>query len=174
MMRIIIVIPPKDFKDESISEITSMFKKWKVEYVFSSSIIGKCYGYHGAEVVSTTKYSDIASEDFDGMILINGPGFEEYKLYDSRIILDLFRHFNEKGKLIACIGNTIKALAKANIITNKKIAFVKDPETVRFAKLFRGIVTENLLESDGNIITATNSEKAAEFSKLIVEQLGII
>ena len=51
---------------------------------------------------------------------------------------------------------------------------IKDLELTRLIKLFRGIITDNLVEQDGNLITASNSEKINEFSKLIIEKLNLI
>ena len=173
-MKIVLIIPQKDFKDETVVELITTFKKWKVEYVVASSTIGVCSGYHGAEINATINYSNIRSDEFDGIIISNGPGVEEYKLYNSRSLLDVIKFFNEKNKIIACIGNSIKILSRANIINNKKIAMIKDLELTRLIKLFRGIITDNLVEQDGNLITASNSEKINEFSKLIIEKLNLI
>lgn len=172
-MKVVIVIPPKDFKDETVSNISLMLKKWNIEYVIASAGIGSCFGYHGAVLDSKMKYTEIQSRDFDCIILPDGMGVELYKLYDSRQLLDIIKHFNENGKLVACIGNAIKILARANIISNKKIATVKDPEIARLAKLFRGVVTDNPIEADGQIITASDSESSMEFSKKIVDSLGV-
>lgn len=172
-MDIIVVIPPNEFKDETVSQLCTTLDKWKIKYSIASTSLNSAKGTHGAILQPKIKINDISTEDYDGIILLNGTGIEEYKLYDSRVLIDLIKHFNDNQKLIAGIGNSLKIIARSNIISNKKICLIKDSETMRYVTLFKGIITENELEHDKNLITASNSEKATEFSKLIVEALGL-
>lgn len=172
-MDLIVVIPPNEFKDETVSQLRNTMEKWKVNYSIASISLNSAKGTHGAIVQPKVRISDISSEDYDGIVLLNGMGVEEYKLYDSRVLIDLIKHFNDNKKLIAGIGNGLKIIARANIISNKKICLLKDPETTRYVSLFKGIITENEVEHDENLITASNSDKAGEFCKTIIDTLGL-
>ena len=47
-MRVVMLIPPKDFRDESVSSIKNMLEKWGVEVVLASYSKKECVGSHGA------------------------------------------------------------------------------------------------------------------------------
>ncbi|MGC8479221.1 MAG: DJ-1/PfpI family protein [Candidatus Micrarchaeia archaeon] len=173
-MKLVMVIPPGEFKDETVVKVSETMQKWKVDLLIASSTKNECKGSHGAMIKPKLLISDINSNDFDGIIISNGLGIEDYKLYESRQLIDLIKHFNENRKIICGIGNGLKIISRANIISNKKICSLKDPETLRFVKLFRGIVTENDVQIDQNLITATSSDKVSEFSKAIIEVLELL
>ncbi len=173
IMELVLVIPPNEFKDETVSQLCNTLEKWKVNYSIASTSLNSAIGSHGAIIQPKIKISDISTEDYDGIVLLNGVGVEEYKLYDLRALIDLIKHFNDSKKLIAGIGNGLKIVARANIISNKNICSLKDSETIRYVKLFKGIITENEVEHNENLITASNSDKVNEFSKIIVNALGL-
>ncbi|MEM0201494.1 MAG: DJ-1/PfpI family protein [Candidatus Micrarchaeaceae archaeon] len=172
-MDLIVIIPPNEFKDETVSQVCTTLDKWKVNYKISSTSLNTAKGTHGAIIRPNIRINEISSEDYEGIILLNGLGIEEYKLYDSRVLIDLIKHFNDNQKLVAGLGNALKIIARSNIITNKKICKLTDSETTRYVSLFKGIMTDNQIERDNNLITASKSDNAFEFSKLIIESLGL-
>ena len=47
-MRVAIFLPPKDFRDETVSMIKLILEKWKVDGVITSYTTKECVGRHGA------------------------------------------------------------------------------------------------------------------------------
>ncbi len=172
-MNVAIIIPPSDFRDETVSSAVSLLGKWGVNCLISSTTIGECVGYHGAIFRSSLLFNEVTTENFDGILVPDGPGVESYKLYDERRLLDVIKHFNDKKKPLACVGNAIKILARANVISNVKIANVKDKETARLVGLFRGVMTANDLEAQGNIITFSGGENADSAVDALLDRLEV-
>ncbi len=172
-MQVAIIIPQRGFKDESLAVAKSLFAKWHIDPVIASYYSGECLGYHGAVVRPDQNAAVLRSSDFDAMLLIDGPGIDQYKMYDFRPLLDMVRLFHANNKIVAGIGNSVKILSRANVIADTKIAVPSDDETRRLATLYKGALTKNYLEFDKNVFTLSNPEKAEELVNRMLEKLGV-
>lgn len=172
-MKVAVLIPPTEFRDETVADAVTMLKKWDVEPVITSWTRKDCTGSHGAVYRPKAIPSEVTTDSFDGIFISDGIGVDGYKLYDQRQLLDTIRHFVEKGKPVACVDNAVKILARANVITNKKIASMKDTETARLVQLFHGKITSAGIETDGNILTAGGAENAMSLVTALLDQLGV-
>jgi hypothetical protein len=171
-MKVAILVSPKDFKDESLSNLRMMLDKWGVESVLTSYSTHELVGYHGAVYNADINAAKITPYDFDAIILIDGKGVDEYKLYDFRQLLDTIKLFSMQKKMIAAIGNSIKIIARANIIAGVKIAMPKDEDTQRLIILYHGTPSKEELEFDKGILTLGNDDKILNFSDLLLKKLG--
>ncbi len=172
-MNVAIIVPPQDFRDETVSRAVNLLEKWGVNAIVASSTTGQCTGYHGAKFKSNILLKDVTTENFDGIILPDGPGIESYKTYDDRHLLDILKHFNSRERPIACVGNALKVLARANIISNIKVARPTDKETARLVDLFRGVITDSDFEANGNIITLSSNDHMESIIDAILDRLNI-
>lgn len=171
-MKVAMLLAPKDFKDESASKAKLMLEKWGIEVVITSYSTHDLVGYHGAVYKPQINAAKIHPDNFDAILLIDGKGVDGYKLYDFRPLLDTVKLFQMKKKPIAAISNAIKIVARANIISNVKIAMPKDEETVRLITLYHGTPSRNEIEDDKGIMTLSNPDKAMEFTDLLITKLG--
>ncbi|MGC8710251.1 MAG: DJ-1/PfpI family protein [Candidatus Micrarchaeia archaeon] len=172
-MKIAIVIPPKDFRDESISVIKLILEKWGIQDVITSYTAKECVGKHGAVYKPAINTVKVTPQEFDGIILIDGEGIESYRLYDFRPLLDLVRDFSAEKKVIAGIGNAVKIIARANVIADAKISAQTDEESQRLIRIYHGINSEEAVEFDKNILTARNAEDAEAFAQMLVKKLKV-
>ncbi len=172
-MQVAIIIPQRGFKDESLAVAKALFSKWHIDPIIASYYSGECLGYHGAVVRPDQNAAVIRSSDFDAILLIDGPGVDQYKMYDFRPLLDLVKLFHTNNKMVAGIGNSVKIISRANIIADTKVALPADEDTKRLAILYRGTLTKNYLESDRNILTLSNPDKAEELVNRMLENLGV-
>jgi hypothetical protein len=171
-MRFLIFIPPKDFRDESLSMVKLFFDKWGIHYMVTSYSSADAVGLHGAVVRPDINTSRVNYEEYDGIILIDGTGSDDYKLYDYRPLLDLMLMLNQKKRYIISINNTAKIPARANIVNNVRIS-TDDEESKRLVRLFHGVPSEKPFEMNGNLITIRNSKDIEESMQVILEQIGI-
>jgi protease I len=171
-MKVALLVAPKDFKDESVSKAKLVLEKWGIEAVLTSYSTHDLVGYHGAVYKTELNAGRIDPNEFDAIILVDGKGVEEYKLYDFRQLLDLIKLFQMKKKPIAAINNAIKILARANIIANVKVAMPKDQESQRLITLYHGTPSRNEVEDDKGIMTLNNPDKVYEFTDMLVGKLG--
>jgi putative intracellular protease/amidase len=171
-MKIAMLIAPKNFKDESVSKAKLMLEKWGIAVTITSYSTHDCVGYHGAVYKPDLNAGRLNANDFDALLLIDGIGVDDYKLYDFRQLLDVVKLFQMKSKPIAAINNAIKIVARANIITNVKVAMPKDEESRRLITLYHGIAAKGEIEDDKNILTLSNPDKILDFADLIITKLG--
>ena len=171
-MRIALVIAPRGFKDESVAAAREMFKKWGIETVIASFTSNECTGYHGATCMPDMNVGRIDASQFDAIVLIDGPGVDQYKLYDVRPLLDVVKIFSGNKKLICGMNNSIKIMARANVVANTRLAMPKDEETRRLVELYKGIPSSKSIEFDNNLLTANDSSQAYQFMDLLLEKLG--
>lgn len=171
-MKIAMLIAPKDFKDESVSKAKLTLEKWGIEVTITSYSTHDCVGYHGAVYKPDINAGRLDPNNYDALLLVDGNGVDEYKLYDFRQLLDTVKLFQMKNKPIAAINNAIKIVARANIINNVKIAMPKDEESRRLITLYHGNPSKNEIEDDKNILTLSNPDRIMDFADLIVGKLG--
>jgi protease I len=169
-VKIAIIIPSRDFKDETLSELNLLLVKKDIKITVASTTLKDCTGYHGAIVRPDATLKDLDPAHIDALLLVDGPGVESMRLYDHRPLLDLIRVFYENKRLIAGIGNGIKSIARANIIKDKKIANV-GKEDENLVRLYRGVPTDNYLVFDKNILTLSNSSKVDELVNYLSDKL---
>jgi len=172
-VKVAIFVPPKDFRDETLSMLKLILEKWNVEKVITSYTTKECVGKHGAVYKPDMNTAKIDPSGFDSILLVDGEGVEAYKLYDFRPLLDLVKRFYDSKKIVGAIGNAIKIIARANIIMNTKISAPVDEEMQRLMRIYYGINSPMEVEFDKNILTARNPENAEAFAQLLLEKLGV-
>jgi putative intracellular protease/amidase len=172
-MKLLLLLTPKDFRDESIATIKLFLDKWNVPYEIATYGLKDCVGSHGATYKPTVDANKALVSDYDGIVIIDGEGIEGFRMYEYRPLLDLLMKFNANNKIIGAIGNSQKVLARANIINGKKIAIFNDEETKRLVLLFHGIPSENDFELSGNILTVKDSALIQQAIQGILSQLGV-
>lgn len=169
-LKVAIIIPPKEFKDETVSRLSLLLTKKDVGNSVASLTLKECLGYHGAVLKPDAELIELDPTQIDALIIADGPGVDSLKMYDYRPLLDLVKAFSDRKKMIAGIGNGIKVVARANIIKDTKIAGI-NREDDKLVQLYRGIISDNYLVLDKNILTLSNSEKIDEFVTCLIEGL---
>ena len=171
-MRVALVIAPRGFKDESVAAARELFKKWGIETVIASFTSGECTGYHGATCKPDMNVGRIDAAQFDAILLIDGPGVDQYKLYDVRPLLDIVKIFSNNKKLIAGMNNAVKIIARANVIANTRLAVPEEDDAVRLVELYKGLPSNKPIEFDNNVLTTNDPSQAYQFMDLLLEKLG--
>lgn len=117
----------------------------------------------GTRVVTDRRLSDVKAGDYEGIVIPGGRGC--LGLERSKVVMDMIRDFNEKGKLVAAICLAPMILAKAGILDNRKATVYPGKEKeIPYPRSERVVV-------DGNIITSQGPAASLEFALAIVERL---
>ena len=173
LMRAAIVIAPKDFRDETVARAKLMFERWGVTPVIVGLVPRECVGSHGAIYKPDINLNKVSSADFDVLFIVDGPGIDTYRLYELMPLLDLIRAFTIDNKIVAVVNNAAKMIAKANIITGRKVSIPKDTEVVNLVKLYKGVVSEEEMECGTNVMSLSNYAKTDEFVGVILDRLRV-
>ncbi len=168
-MKVAIILAPRDFRDETVSQLGLFFSKKDVEAKLVSTTLKQCTGSHGAVAKPELEIDALNPLDFDAVLVADGSGVDSLKMFDHRPLLDLIKLFKDANKVVIGIGNGIKVVARANIIKDVKIAD-SDAETKKLVSLYRGKPVDERVVRDGNIITATGNEDIAELVSAMLAQ----
>ena len=156
-MKMLIFIPPIDFREESLSMLKLFFDRWGISYKTTSYTRAECRGKHGARVKPDIHTGEADVHDYDGLVFIDGEGIDTSKLYEFRPLLDLAMIFDRASKQVWSIGNATKIIARANIIKGKEIAIPRNEEVLKLVRLFHGEPSKENYKISGNIITIGSS-----------------
>ncbi len=170
-MKVAIIIPCKDFKDETLSQAKLLLRKKDIDFAVLSFKFDKCRGYHGAVETPQGRADEFEPEFFDGILLVDGPGIDDERLFENRPLLDRIKLAYEGKRPIVAIGNAIKILAKSNVIKGIKIAKVEDEETRRLVGLYMGIVSDSDIAVNKGIATASDNSKILELINAFEDML---
>ena len=173
-MRFLVLIAPKDFKDESVAMVRMFFNRWNIDYRLASYTSGECEGVHGARYKPDVNANNINISDYDGLMIIDGPGLESSRMYEYRPLLDTILLFNNSRKYVGAIGNAIKILARANIIKDRKVAAPDQEDVFRMVQLFHGVPSKERFEMDKNIITIKDSSNLEQPLQQMLQRIGVI
>ena len=170
-VNVAIIIPPKNFKDETLSMLDLLLSKKDIKKVVASVSIKECTGYHGAVVRPDITFKELDPSRASALILADGPGVDSFKLYDYRPLLDIVKSFYDSKKMVVVIGNGIKIAARANVIRDTKVANVGKEED-NLVRLYRGVPTKSNLVLDKNVMTLSDSSRIGELVVRLSEALG--
>ena len=164
--RVLMVIAPKNFKDEEYYVPKEIFETMGMR-VSTSSTASEAVSVAGRKQLVDVML-DKATSNYDAVIFIGGPG--AVVLFDNEHALNLAKEFFNKGKLTGaiCIAPTI--LANAGILQGKRATAFPSEESSLLEK--GAIYTASLVTIDGNIITGKNPGAAREFASQIIKILG--
>lgn len=172
-MKMLIFIAPNDYKDETLEKIKLILGKRDVKYAVSSYSKKECIGYHGAVCMPDVNTNSVSVADYDGLIIADGKGMDTYKLYDFRPLLDLVLKFSASKKQVCAIGNSVKVLARANVVKGMKVATPDGEESKRLVLLFHGIPTQEEYEINENISSIRDSSRIDNGILEILSRAGV-
>lgn len=172
-MRCLVFIAPGDFHDETLSTVKLFFAKWGIEPVMTSYTSHECTGSHGSVCRPDINTSNVTVFGYDALLLIDGKGIDTYKVYDYRPLLDMVFSFYKNGRQVCAIGNSIKALARANIIKNKRVAAWDDAPTKGLVLLFHGLPSQKAIEVEDNLCTISDLSALETAMPQWISHLGV-
>jgi len=165
MIRKIIILIEDLFED-----IEAIYPYYRlIEEGFEVDIIGpekdKEYkGKHGMTLKSNISSKEAKLDDVAALIIPGG--YAPDRMVRDENMVNLVKKSVDKCLVIGAICHGPLMLVEADIIKNKKVTGFKSIRTP--LKLAGGILMNNKVVTDGNIITARNAEDVVEFTKAII------
>ena len=160
---VLMVIAPKDFRDEEFKEPYDLLTKSGIKVVIASTDTMPTKGMLGMVVNPQITLDQVNSESFDALVIVGGAGCQT--LWDNATLHGIVQNFNANDKTIAAICIAPVVLARAGILREVKATVfpsVQDEITSCGAKY-----TGAKVEVDRNIITGSGPEAAKDFAVAI-------
>ena len=167
MARIVLVIAPKDFRDEELFHAKEELEKAGNETAIAGKKKGKAIGSRGGKAEIAMELREVREKDFDAIVFIGGGGAEIY--FNDAKALGLAKEFAAAGKIVAAICIAPSILANAGLLKGKRATcFSSEAENLKS----KGTdYTGKAVEVDGKIITANGPAAAREFGRKIAEMV---
>jgi protease I len=170
MGKALIVVAPKNFRDEEVNYLKMVLQKNGIETKILSFGSKECYGEHGAVLKPDVLPEQINPKEFDAVIITGGKGIEEYRMDSFLPLLNLVKQFNEEKKLIAAFSEGISVVLRANVIKEKRVA-APNNEIKEVVEKYHGIPSAQAFVESENLITATKAAFISEVAKRIAEKI---
>lgn len=165
--KIVMIIGNRMFHDLEFLELKEIFKREQVHVTIASSSLSEAMGMgmHRLQVKPDIHIKDINIKDFDAIVFIGGPGAHEFST--NRRAHMIVRKTLEQRKILAAIHLAPEILANAGVLKGKKaVSYVSYNIKNKGA-----IVTDKMVERDGNIITGRSQGTAKEFGEAIISAM---
>ena len=167
--KVLMIIAPKNFRDEEYLEPRDAFNRNNLEVKVASTTKEIATGSISARIMPDITVKEANPSDYDAVVFVGGAGCAIYigDKEANRIITEA----NKADKLICAICKAPTILAEAGVLKGRKATVWNSPENLEILKRNGAVYTGNMVEEDGNIITANGPTAALLFAKHIVERL---
>ena len=170
MKKILFIVVP-NFRDGELFDTKAALGK-DIHAQIASNTMSSISGSEASEVVPDLFIENAIPSDFDGIILIGGSGLSDVLYNDATTTQQItaqVKAFNSAGKLVAAICVSTVALAKAGIISGKKVTGWNGQDNAQKTEIEASgaTFTNEPVTVDGNIITANGPASAKAFGEAI-------
>src|SRR3989304_9499134 len=128
--KILIVIAPKNFRDEELNHPKEIFEKEGAKVTIGCKQMGKCSGMLGAAATPDILIKDAKADDYDAVIVVGGNGSPEHLWNDSQLY-KVIQDADKSGKVVAAICLSGAVLAKAGVLKNREATVYETPESLK-------------------------------------------
>ena len=166
--RILMVLAPKDFRDEEYQYPYNAFVGGGASVTIASTKPGKLRGVGGTEVEATEAASAADPGRFDAVVFVGGPGMVAY--LDDAGFVGLAGKARSANRLIGAICVAPAILANAGLL--KGVPATAFPDQLELLKASGAQVAGKHVVVAGDTITADGPDAADEFAQALAEALG--
>jgi len=166
--KILMIIAPRDFRDEEYLRPRKVFEKYGYEVVVASSSLAESSGMLGLKAKPDIALKDVRAADYKAVVFVGGKGAQVF--WEDKMAHRLAQDFFGRDKIVAAICIAPVILANAGILEGSKATCFMT-ERPRLAEK-GAIVSEEPVVRDGDIVTASGPEAADLFAVQIVDALS--
>ncbi len=117
--KVLMIIAPKNFRDEEFIEPKNILEKANVEVKVASTIKGKAKGMLGVNVDVETTVDEVNPAEYDAVVVVGGSGSQTY-LWDNKKVQEIVKKAESLGKVVAAICISPVVLARAGTFLVRK------------------------------------------------------
>ncbi len=172
--KVLIVIAPRNFRDEELTEPINYLMQSGISYEVISTTQGLAVGMLGGTMMIERTISEVNKGDisgYAGIMIVGGGGAPEY-LWNDQSLLELVRKFDQQGSIVSAICLAPAILGQAGVLKEKKATVWNDDQAIEHIRKGGGIFTSSPVVVDGRIITANGPLAAAAFGEKVAKALS--
>ena len=166
--RVVMVVAPKDFRDEEFFTPRKFFEEAGADVVVASQIKGEpLKGMLGGAVKASITIGEIKVDELDALVLVGGSGAQVY--WENEELHKVLKGAYEAGKVVAAICISPVTLANAGLLKGKE-ATVWASEKERLTACGAEYSDADVVVS-GRIVTANGPDAASAFAEAVASLL---
>ena len=166
----LMIIAPRDFRDEEYQEPKAILESEGVKVVVASTVAETARGMFGMQVTPDTTIDEVNPAEFDAVVVVGGSGSQTY-LWNNSKVHQIVQALHQKEGLVAAICISPVVLAKAGLLKGKNATVFRTATTINELQKGGAVVLQAPVVVDGKIITGRGPEAAKEFGRKIAENL---
>ncbi len=165
---VLMVIAPKDFRDEEFKGPYDLFTNSGVHVTVASTDTTPAKGMLGMVVTPDITLGQADPDSFDALVVVGGTGCKI--LWDNANLHEIVQNFNAAGKTIAAICIAPVVLARAGVLKDKKATVY--PSVKDDIEKCGATYTASDVEVCDNIVTSSGPKAAKDFADTILNALS--
>ncbi len=166
--KILMIIAPKDFRDEEYFIPKNFFEEKGLEVITSSTKKGISIGTYGGEAVVDISADDVRIENFQAVVFVGGRGTLRY--LNDEVFFRLAQEAVREKIILGAICISPVILALAGVLKRKRATVWSssmERTPIKVLKENGADYKKDSLVSHGKIITANGPQAAKEFAEAI-------
>ncbi len=167
MKPVLMVIAPKDFRDEELFETQAEIEREGITTVIASTHTGTCTGSKGGTAIATASLDQVDTDNYEALVFVGGFGSKVF--FEDKVAQKIAVDMYQEGKLIGAICIAPVILAKAGLL-HKKAATVYESEIKTITDL-EAVYSGESVTQDGQLITGNGPGASSLFGKTIAAQV---
>ncbi|HDN83055.1 MAG TPA: DJ-1/PfpI family protein [Candidatus Altiarchaeales archaeon] len=168
---ILVVIAPKNFRDEEYSIPRKLFEEMGAEVTVASTSKETAVGMLGLKVKPDLTLAEVDPDKYDAIVIVGGTGSRQY-LWNNEKLIAIVQKMYAKHKVIAAICLSPVVLSQAGILNGKNSTVFPDKEAINLLRKGNSTFIDEGVVVDGNIITSQSPKFAYEFGEKVAEKLS--
>lgn len=169
--KVLLVIAPKDFRDEEFFVPRRIFEEKGAVVTVASNKKGTATGMLGGTVEPDAVFSEVSPAECDAVVIAGGTGSKVY-LWDDKELRRIVQEAYGQGKIVAAICLSPVVLARAGCLKGKEATVFPDPAAVRELKAAGVKYVDRDVVTAGSIVTARDPRGAEEFARTVARLLS--
>lgn len=167
MKKILMILAPKDFRDEEYFVPKKRFEEAGFKIDVASVNKGTCYGKLGGTIQADLSLEEVIPDNYGAVTFVGGGGSSVY--FDDKSAHKIAKAFYEAKKIVSAICIAPMILVNSGILTGKNATCYPSEKDAMLAK---GInCAEKDVVVDGTIVTANGPAAAEAFADAIINLL---
>lgn len=168
---ILIVIAPKDFRDEELAEPKRILEQGGWQTKVASTKPGVAHGMLGATIKPELLLEQVQPADYAGLIIVGGAGSPEH-LWGNITLHGIARAVAKEGKTVSAICLSPAVLAKAGLLQGRRATVYPSKDAIAALRQGGAILSDKPVEADGQFVTGNGPEAARAFGEAVLARLG--
>jgi protease I len=168
--KIVMIIAERMFEGTEFKEPKDIFEQEGAKIIVACSTLSEAtsMGFYRLTVKPDIRINDVKVKDADAIVFIGGFGCAEY--FNNPVAHKIAKEALGQDKILAAICMAPRILANAGVLKGKKATC--SPNAREDIKAKGAMVTGEMVERDGKIITGNGPSASTKFGETIVSALS--